>query len=177
MPANVDDRHQGISLGFGTKSFIRSHTKSQVQITTSLACIWPRARFIIYHSRYFQLHYSNKYHVFSAQRALCSWSWGQNLSYSVCVNKENTQICCHVALVQAEQTVTGPPKTVGAAWKAQELVCSSGGATGLHLWHDQFCSLHRALIDEALFVLILISFFIFIMAETALGKRRPWWTN
>lgn len=131
----------------------------------------------IYHSTYFQLHYGNKYHVFSAQRALCSWSWDQNLSYSVCVNKENTQICCHVALVQAEQTGTGPPKTVGAAWKAQELVCSSGGATGLHLWHDQFCSLHRALIDEALFVLILISFFIFIMAETALGKRRPWWTN
>ncbi|KAA0721058.1 4SNc-Tudor domain protein p100 co-activator [Triplophysa tibetana] len=48
------------------------------------------------------------------KRALCSWSLGQNLSCSVCVNKENTQIRCHVALVQAEQMTTGLPKTVGA---------------------------------------------------------------
>ncbi len=63
--------------------------------------------------------------------------------------------------------------------KAQEWVCSSGGATGLCLWHYQFCSLlpTKLWLMKPSSSLISISLFIFIMAETAHRKQRPWWTN
>lgn len=58
--------------------------------------------------------------------------------------------------------------TVGAGQKAQEWVCSSGGATGLCLWHYQFCSLlpTKLWLMKPSSFLISISLFIFIMAET-----------
>ncbi len=58
-------------------------------------------------------------------------------------------------------------------------MCSSGGATGLCLWHYQFCSLlpTKLWLMKPSSSLISISLFIFIMAETAHRKQRPWWTN
>lgn len=123
-------------------------------------------------------HSSNKYHHFCPACLELLKLRPVPVIQCICEQREYTNLlsCCIISGKTNGQVLQ---KTVGAGQKAQEWVCSSGGATGLCLWHYQFCSPlpTKLWLMKSSSPLISISLFIFIMAKKAHRNQGPWWTN